>query len=317
MIIFFGGANLAADRLGFGFANLTDRTEVFESRVSAGAYRWQSPLYSAWQLSGLLRVALPMTVLFAMAPLSKWSDRSFWGCLSLLSIGLLYMLEYRASAMPIIVLLSVLMIRGFTLRKWAMIGVIHYPLIAPLILTISSFELFLLTRLPDFVTSILGQRLQEVVTLSRRTDMWRQGISGLLEGSHLLLGEGHFMLDCSDDIDVEGQTASEMFRRISFHQGVIDHFYIYGSIGATIILVASLVFFWKSVHAFQWGSSASRLSLHEGFVATVFLAMVAVANSHDGFLVEGNHMYLLIALALNTLWVDREVGNSKPRFASP
>jgi hypothetical protein len=304
MIVFFGGANLIADKFGFGFSEITDRTEVFESRFSIGAYRWQSPLYSAWQLSGLLRVALPMTVLFAVAPLAGVGDRLFWGSLSLFSVVLLVMLEYRASVMPLVVLLATLMFRSSNLGMWIMIGSIHYPLIAPLMLTRSFFQTLLMTSLPDFVPAILGQKLNEIITFSSRTEMWQQGLEGLLNGSHLLVGEGHFMLDCSDDISVSGQTASEMFRRISFHQGVIDHFFIYGSVGASIILLVAMVLFWMGARRARWEIQFSRLSLNDGYISVAFLAMVAIANSHDGFLVEGNHMYLLITLALNSLWVS-------------
>jgi hypothetical protein len=311
MTLLFGFANLIAERLGLGITNLTDRMEVFESRMNEGFFRWQSPLLSSWQLSGLLRVTFPLAIYFALL---YWRGRqkaaaAVWVVLAGIGMLVLWRVEFRAAAIPSLFLGLCLAIPSCGWRRRMFVAAIVYPLLSPFLFTSSAFESMLLNSLPDFVPSVLGQRLQEVVTLSSRAEIWRQGIENLVNGSHFYVGEGHYLLDCTANIDVEGHQTSELFRRISFHQAVLDQFYIYGTLPTIAILTTLYWSIRSAVRRIHW-SDTQRISNNEEVIAIMSLALIAIANAHDGFFIEGTYMYLLVAIAVNSLWLSVTDGRS-------
>jgi hypothetical protein len=304
MTMLFALANLIAERLGLGITNLTDRLEVFESRMNEGGFRWQSPLFSAWQLSGLLRVTFPLALYFALVSWKGGQKRTagVWAALAGIGLLVLWRVEYRASAIPLLFLGLCLAIPSSVWRRRMYAFAMIYPLLAPFLFTSFAFESMLLNQLPDFVQSVLGQRLQEVVTLSRRTEIWRQGIESLASGSHFFVGEGHYLLDCTTDVDLEGQETSELFRRVSFHQAILDQFFIYGTLSAFAILTALYWCIRSAIKRICWPET-QRITSNEGTIGLIFLALLAIANAHDGFFIEGAYLYLLVAVAINSLWL--------------
>lgn len=308
----FGVVNLGADQLGIGVAGLTDRAEFFDSRMSQGEKRWQSPLYSSWQLSGLMRVATPLVLHFALACWVSAQRRSaiVWACLGATSLWVLWRVEFRAALVPMMALSLTMAIPSRAWRRRTLAAAIVYPLLAPLLFTSPAVQSLLISILPDELAFLLGQDLEGIVTQSNRTAIWEIGMQYLLSGAHLLLGQGHFLLDCSPIAGDIVVNYSDLFRRISFHQAVLDHLFIYGTLAGTCILTSFYAALAYGIFNVKWPGGKGMMET-EGEIALVFLALVAVANSHDGFLVEGNHLYVMIAIAVNSLWLS----GGKWRFA--
>jgi hypothetical protein len=112
------------------------------------------------------------------------------------------------------------------------------------------------------------------------------------------------MLDCSDLVDVPNLARSDLFRRISFHQGFIDHLFTYGLAFGGLILAG---FYWCLVVGWlRWLSPVvERVTWDEGAIGMLTLALIAVSNSTDGFLTERMFMYAVVGLSVNALWERR------------
>jgi hypothetical protein len=304
MLIYFSVANLMAERVGFGFDYLTDRTAVFESRLGDKSFRWQTPLYSAWQMSGLLRVSLPLSIMFAVQRRHRRLEAAFWLVGAVIMAFVMKRIEYRAAVIPTLFLGGLLLLRNQAWRCTLGFGAVIYAFAAPLILPSESVQKVLLDLLPDSLETSLGQRLQEIVTFSGRTEIWKHAIRNLMDGSHFFLGEGQYNLDCSKDLGAEMVVVSDLFRRISFHQGAIDIFYIYGTFFAGILCGCLLWGVWRG-----FGNLCSlRLqpfTEHQEMLALLTIALVAIANAHDGFFVEHNIFYLVVAACLAVLQRSR------------
>ena len=78
--IWFGIINLAASVLGYSKVEMTERETKYTSHFIAGGFRYQTPLYSSWQVSGMLRWAVPLTMAYLI--FTKFKDKLFSICLT-------------------------------------------------------------------------------------------------------------------------------------------------------------------------------------------------------------------------------------------
>lgn len=299
----FAVLNLVAGRLGLENPELMEREQLFTSRYVQGSMRFQTALYSAWQISGLLRWAVPIILLcFWLKELKGLIPSLVTLGLSATGAVVIVLVEYRAAVFPFFGLLFWIIASNVKWRTLLSIGYLWYAVIALLLFGQFNISQVLVEILPNWVQKIGGdQDIADMASLSGRDKIWIDGASALASGKHLLFGTGHLDLDAREYVSslVErGPNAAlkeSTFQRVSFHQGVLDILFIYGSIPGSIIVGALL---WTSVSGvfLVWNLKGWRGQLawfSDVEFALLALGMVGLSNCHDGFFVGNNFFYFV------------------------
>jgi hypothetical protein len=312
----YGAINVGIDAMGLGSIVLVDRTEMNASRYFSGGYRWQAPLYSSWQLSGLLRWSVPILLVVA------WQDCRNQPAARLLLLGaltlstyVLILCEFRAAVFPLIGTAVWFAVRSYRIRAAIAVACALYSVAVPFALTSETFLTAFERHLPDSITVLAGdQTIGEVLSLSGRTDMWAAGIEVLQTGKYLWLGQGHVLFDATADVGaIWGEIDPVSYRRLSYHQSFLDLMFIYGVVPAAIIagmLITTLLRGWQlSAKAFAQSLDRDGLSF-----AMFSIGIMALANCHDGFLVEHNFFYVIaVVAALSIAQCRIDVAQSRKR----
>lgn len=295
--------NVAADQLHLGGAGLQEREQMFTARLGEGGFRWQTPLTSSWQVSGMLRWAVPVCLWFAWSARRDAIQALVWLACAVVGVYVLIRVEYRAAAMPLIFAFGWMLLPGLRLRVIAALSAMLYLFVAPFLLTSGSMQGFLIQHLPDQIPALLGQDVTQLVTLSDRSEIWEQGLELLRGGQYFWAGQGHYALDAMRDgysppnWDV---ATTQLFRRLSYHQGFLDFLLIYGIVAAAVILLVGFVVVARGTLALLSRGKATDVD-GRGALAVFSLGIVAMTNAHDGFLVEHPFYYLIVAASLEAL----------------
>ena len=226
-----------------------------------------------------------------------------WSSGAALCAYVLIKVEFRAAAMPLMFAMGWMAIPWHRLRVLACVGAILYVFGAPFLFTSMSVRSFLINNIPDWVSGALGQNFQELATLSERSAIWQQGLDLLFEGKYFLLGQGQYGLDAEKDgyVMPNANETAGLFRRISYHQGVLDLFFIYGSCFASILCVLLLLVVGRGAYALFNRGHRGRVYDDCG-LAMFCLAVTAITNSQDGFLAEHPFFFIIILASLDRLW---------------
>ena len=261
-------------------------------------FRWQSPLLSAWQLSGLLRWSIPVLLVYAGHTI--WNGAMHFILLLMLAIVGAYvaiLCEYRAALFPLFGSMLWLALRPQRLRDIAAVCFVFYPLLAVFLFTKDEVYYALERWVPDNFYLLAGsQSIENVLSLSGRSVFWKAGIDGLLAGNHLLVGTGHSALDARDyGVATSDGIYSTLIHKLSFHNALLDNLYIYGVTFGLFLLAIFTIGVWRLF-------ILSRKNLmHFNYDAASFalfsLGMLALSNCHDGFFTSHNIFYLVIAAA--------------------
>lgn len=320
--VLYGFINVAADVVGFAVAGLKEREEVFASRYVEGEYRWQSPLTSSWQLSGIVRWAAALLVWVAFGAYQRraWKEFAVSTAMVLFSGYILVRTEYRFAAATIALVVGLIVVRSPRARAGLCAAAVLYPFLVPFLFASNPLREFAVESFGELFSAILRQSPEEWITLSGRSEIWEQAMPVLFSDKYLFLGQGHYNLDAAIDAPGDFFVSSELFRRMSFHQGVLDLFFIYGTLVAA--LLCALVVYVAFVGVRAVGRSSSARPVHPlTLFALVNLAIVAIANAHDGFLLEHNFFYVTTIASLHWLWMQRNALTRpklpRPTFAQP
>lgn len=277
--------NLVADAAGFGFESLRAREQFWGSRYIEGGYRWQSPLISSWQLSGLGRWAVAVLVAgILFVHRRRWPMYLLVGWVLVIAYGSVK-LEYRAAVFPLLAMLGWLAVVRRDLRGWLAASAIAYTAAAPFLFGTDYFTEILRESIPTSVTRLLGDSDENVLSLSGRTDIWAMALDRLGEGDYLVFGQGFVNLDASWTEALDLSFMDFEITKYSFHQGFLDLLYMTGTLPGTLIFFSGLFYVVRfGPFSRESGVKPSLLVSDDRSLSLLALAMVAVANSHDGFL---------------------------------
>jgi hypothetical protein len=302
MVGCFAMANFAADKLGFASAELKARENIFDSRFVEGQSRWQAPLYSSWQLSGLLRWTVPVAfVAMASAALRQLSvQAAAFGMLVLTGSYIMVKVEYRFGFLPLAFAGAWLVVRNARLRAPLVLGGLLLPFVIPVFLPVPAVQEFLITYIGEPLSLALGQDATGIATMSNRAPMWEEAWKAIFEGECFWIGRGQYSLDASMEIGFENFSDDSMFRRMGFHQGLLDFVFMYGLVAC---LVLAFVFLRRSLTglARYWASRGDNDIVSTRSLALLVLAVIGISNSADGFFLENNWTLIGLIACLDHL----------------
>lgn len=328
--IIYAFFNVAADRVGFAVAGLKEREEIFSSRYVEGEYRWQAPLTSSWQLSGIARWAAALLVWVGYGALQRRAWKEFVICVAMVLFSgyVMAKTEYRFAAAPsAVVVILVLAARA----RWRAVlcgAAVLYPFVVPFLFASNPLREFAVGAFGEMFSTILRQSPEEWITLSGRSEIWEQAVPILFSDKYLFVGEGHYSLDAAADVPGDFFVSSDLFRRMSFHQGVLDLYFIYGTLLASFLCWCVVYIAFLAVRA-AWQSTRNRPVHPLTMLALVNLAVIAISNAHDGFVLEHNFFYVATIASLHWIWLQRRarapllrpeaspVPVPRPQFAPP
>jgi hypothetical protein len=293
-----GLLNLVADRLGIGFESLLDRTSYFTSHFNEGGYRWQAPLYSSWQISGLLRWAVPVLAI-ALLKYSRfrWTESALLGVGLGLAVVVTIRCEFRAAIFPSIAAFVWLLAWRKSARAGLSVWFYVYSITVPFLITHDNAAQFLQNNLPGFVLQVAGgQDLLGVLTLSGRSVMWDAGLDVLATGKYLWVGQGHVLMNAAKDIGGQDAAAAQLFARLGYHQGMLDILFIYGVVPGGLLVLALLAVMLRGLREI-WLLLPGTGRVEELSLALFSLGMIAMSNCHDGFFLEHNWFYFLCLIS--------------------
>lgn len=297
-IVLLAGANLVAEKIGVAKDELLDRTELYTSNFAEGRLRWQSPLISSWQLSGLIRWAVPVLFVYVLSGFGmSVTSRFFLFACTVLGTYVAILCEYRAALIPLLGAVVWLIAWRPGLRNALSLCFITYPVFALFLFTGDESYNVLQRVVPEQLYVLTGsQSIEGVLSLSGRSDMWTAGLEGLASGKQLLLGVGHFGIDARDlGVDSGGSLFKAVITRISFHNALLDHLYIYGVSIGMVLLTVFAVGVWR---LFVLANTEMIPTQGEILSFGLFtLGILALANCHDGFFTSHNILYLVVATA--------------------
>jgi hypothetical protein len=302
--IFFGLINLIASKLGLGNEYFLQRTDLYVSRFNEGGSRWAAPLWSSWQLSGLLRWAAPVLafVLVQSGELSLF-QRAFLAAAFVIMAYLLLIIEFRAALFPIVGWALWQITPTRSAKAVLCSGWVAYVFITPIVWTNQEMLGFVERAVPDSLLGLAGnQDFASVLSLSQRTEIWAAGIDSLLAGNYTLLGVGHSHLNAYEQSAFIETSAASIAQggRSGFHQGFLDLIFIYGLVPSVLFGLWLANTCWNSLQRFR-ARGIKTLEFKELDLAFFCLGMVALSNCHDGFLNVNQFFFYIAGLSLITL----------------
>lgn len=269
-----GALNLVASLVGLSNPNLTERDVFFTSRVGFESFRWQSPLTSSWQFSGIARWALPVLLIYAFVIPRNLIGLAAQALSVVLLAVVLYAVEYRAAVFPLLGGIAWLATPPI-LRNKLSLCFLAYMFIAPLLITSEIGERLLVAAIPDWIEFFSGTSLKQLVTFTARSEIWTAALSVLREGNLILYGQGYYQLDASTFHLTELARYGGFIQKISFHQGALDLIFMAGIAGSLALVFIPFFYLTRKC---LFGHFAKR-----GSQPLLALGLVALTNSHDGF----------------------------------
>jgi hypothetical protein len=249
--------NVVAELAGVSIALYSERTEVIGSRYKDGGFRWQSPLFSSWQLSGLARWAGPAGIILGIGVLKSKVERFLavgYICTILL---VLVRVEYRAALIPFSFVPFWYFIKSSRFRRIGCVMVIIYTLAAPWIYSSYIVHDVVEAILPEALVRMAGTTREQIATMSERTDLWSAATEYLQSGEYFWRGQGLLGLDASFLAVIDTSVYEGLIERYSFHQGALDVLYIFGTLGGGLLIILLL---WTVLHIASAGSYSNQYS---------------------------------------------------------
>ena len=305
--IWFTINNLLVDKLGFGKAELIEREKLYTSHFAGGGYRYQTVLYSAAQISGLLRWAIPLILAYIV--FIRCQDRLLLfllGIFVLLAVIVCVLVDFRSAIFPLIAFVIWFLVGKVRARVLLCGAFVVYMYLAPLLFGIVDIGALMQQITPDSILSIAGQqRASDVFTLSGRSYMWHDAFVALLEGHNIFIGDGHANFDAFPWLSDQTpflETVKEG-AHLSFHQSVLDLIFIYGLCPMVLITV---IFGWTLLKGMvnQVRGPLMRYPLSNTHFALVVLGLMGIANCHDSFFTSHNWYYIICVIACWVIWDD-------------
>lgn len=295
----FAALNVVADRLGIGMDVFSERMATFESRFERGTFRWQAPLYSSWQLSGLLRWAIPILIVHLWKYSRHRTSEALLFVGSLMVAGMVAVLcEFRAAVFPLCGAIIWVLVGNFRTRALLSLSFVGYTIVAPFIFTQEWVGQFLQEKTPGFILAMAGnQDILGIMTLSGRSVMWQGALEVLAQGKYFWFGQGHVFMNAAKDIGGQDASLAQIFSRIGYHQGLLDIFFIYGMVPGLLILGGFGYGLWRAAK-WTFARNLGRFETENISFALFSIGMVALSNCHDGYFLEHNLFYFITIISL-------------------
>lgn len=295
----FAGAaalNYASSLAGYSPAEAEMVAVEFTSNYRASEYRWISPLTNHWQLSGVLRWAVPVLLLVSFPAYFKRSwimGAAIFAALGATSF-VLVKLEYRGAMLPLGYALLWVAVKGSLARQGLTLAALGYFVAAPF-LWASTATLGVLERIvPDWATAVLGtqQDFVNMIYLSGRVTLYRM-VMASWDSFPVWIGMGQLKYDGVDIIGIPLGWESRMARFVSLplHQSFLDLLAIYGM---ALGLVITGYMLWALVRLCR----ATRWRRREAETALLSAGVTFVSLAHDSFLKEDNGFFIILAATL-------------------
>ncbi len=318
--IWFGIINLAASVLGYSKVEMTERETKYTSHFIAGGFRYQTPLYSSWQVSGMLRWAVPLTMAYLI--FTKFKDKLFSICLTVFFIvgtAVMVLVDYRAAVFPLVGLVLWGCLLKIRLRVLACVVFFAYMFVAPVLFGVIDIGSILQQITPDWALRLAGnQKAADVFTLSGRNVMWRDAINALGEGTHMFRGDGHSYFNAYNWLSDQRpyQFLELRGERLGFHQGVLDLIFIYG---LCFTFFLTIIIGWTIVRGMlaQLRPPLVKYCFTDTHFALLSLGLVGLSNCHDGFFASHNLFYIICVICCWAIWDEQAWLRRRPARPAP
>jgi hypothetical protein len=125
-----------------------------------GATRWQSPLISGWQLSGILRFTVPLGVYFLLLFLreERFVEATAWLAFVALGCLALWKVQFRAGLIPLWFFAVYLATPAASMRWWTLRAAIALPVALLIPMSSDYIERLLVSLVPQSLERIPGPR---------------------------------------------------------------------------------------------------------------------------------------------------------------
>lgn len=312
-LVFAGGVNQIASTLNYipiSKSNIQEVEERFRGRFAEGGSRWVSPLTNHWQLSGILRWSLPILVLALHRSVfgSNKAIKLMAIAAALATMIILYRLQFRNAAFPLVFVSIWLIISKQTLRDILSVVACIYSIACPFLYSSAEIQ-GLLLRLIEFcnIKFFSTQNFEDYTRFSGRVDLWSAFIYNI-SNIPLLMGMGHRDYDALNIIGgLPLGTGMDPYTitHLQFHQSFLDIIGIYGLIPTAFL--ALLLCRSIATAIGNRTSRAARKPLSDNSLALLSLALAFISMSKDSFVKEDNIFYIIIFISI--IGVRNEIDN--------